>query len=253
MQLDLASLPVRTWRGVVDLLTPCQCLLCQAPVRDAASLCVFCWSKLAHVDEPVCQVMGTPFTYDQGAHAVSAAALALAPSWDRARAAVLFDDTSKRLVHALKYRDRQEAGLLMARMMLRAGRDLIAGADLIVPVPLYRWRLWTRRFNQSAHLAQSIARAAGKPFRPDLLIRRKPTQSQVGLDEAARRRNVKGAFAVPAAGAAALAGKRILLVDDVRTTGATADACAATFRQAGAEGVDLLTFALVLEPAKIHI
>ena len=187
MQLDLASFPARTWRGVVDLLTPCQCLLCRAPVRDAASLCVSCWGRLSHLDEPVCQVMGTPFAYDQGSTAVRAPALVLAPAWDRARAAVLFDDTSKRLVHALKYQDRQEAGLLMARMMRRAGRELIAAADLIVPVPLYRWRLWTRRFNQSAHLAQAIGRSAQKPFRPDLLIRRKPTRSQVGLDEAARR------------------------------------------------------------------
>ena len=110
-------------------------------------LCLGCWSALQHLDEPVCDALGTPFAYDQGEGALSAAALADPPLWDRARAAVIFDDTSARLVHGLKYRDRQEAGLLMARMMARAGRKL-READLILPVPLHRFRLWQRRFDQ---------------------------------------------------------------------------------------------------------
>lgn len=253
MAVNLVALPARAWRGMVDLLTPCQCLLCRTPVGEAASLCVPCWTTLQHLDEPVCQVMGTPFTYDQGPGAVSAAAIALAPAWDRGRAAVAFDDAARPLVHALKYQDQQEAGLLMARMMARAGRSLIVDADVVVPVPLYRWRLWKRRFNQSTYLAQAIARGAGKPYRPQLLIRQRPTRSQVGLSEAERRKNVKGAFAVTPEAARLIEGKRVLLVDDVRTTGATLEASAATLRGAGATAVDVLTFALVLEPARIHI
>lgn len=240
-------------RGVADILTPSQCLCCQVPVREPASLCVACWTRLHQLDDPVCNVMGTPFAYDQGPYAVSAAALADPPAWDRSRAAVAFDDASRPLVHALKYRDTLEAGLLMARMMTRAGRELISEAQLIAPVPLYRWRLWKRRYNQSAFLAQEIARIAHRPYRPDILIRQRATRTQVGLDMKARRKNVRGAFAVRAEAAPALEGKRVLLVDDVRTTGATMDACAETLRRAGAAQVDVLSFALVLEPTRLHI
>ena len=253
MQFHVAGLSALAWRKFADALTPSQCLSCGTPLGDPASLCIACWSLLQHLDDPVCDVMGTPFAYDMGPGAVSAAALTFPPAWDRSRAAVGFDEGSRKIVHALKYRDRQEAGLLMARMMARAGRGLMAEADMIVPVPLHRWRLWSRRFNQSAFLAQALARMAGKSYRPDLLVRRRATRSQVGLDEAARRKNVKGAFEVAEGQAAAVAGRRILLVDDVRTTGATAEACSAVLRAATASRVDVLTFALVLEPARTHI
>ena len=120
--------------------------------------------------------MGTPFAYDQGSGAVSAAALANPPPWNRARAAVAFDETSRVLVHGLKYHDTQESGLLMGRMMARAGRALLAEADLLMPVPLHRLRLWQRRFNQSGYLAQRLAECHGKPWRGDRLTRVKATR-----------------------------------------------------------------------------
>ena len=253
MQLSLSQLPARAWRGFVDLVTPSQCLGCGLPVGEPASLCIACWIKLQHLDEPVCDMLGTPFAYDQGPGTLSVAALANPPEWDRSRAAVLFDDASRGLVHGLKYEDRQEAGVLMARMMARAGRALIAEADMLLPVPLYRWRLWQRRFNQSAFLAHEIARISAKPWRADVLLRAKRTKSQVGLDHAARRKNVKGAFNVVPGAVAAVAGRNLLLIDDVRTTGATAEACALVLKAAGAAKVSLLSFALVQAAAKIHI
>ena len=253
MELTLTMAASRLWRGVVDVLTPSQCLVCRAALREPASLCVGCWGSLTHLDDPVCDMLATPFAYDHGAGALSPAALANPPPWDRARAAVAFDDASRTLIHDLKYNDRQEAGLLMARMMARAGRSLLSEADIIVPVPLYRRRLWQRRFNQSAHLAGELSRLAGKPWRGDILLRRRRTRSQVGLDLAERRRNEKGAFEVTPDGAARIAGRTVLLVDDVRTTGATSGACAEALKGAGAARVSLLSFALVLTPAKIHI
>lgn len=253
MPLSLSQLPARAWRGFVDLVTPSQCLGCGLPVGEPASLCIACWIKLQHLDEPVCDMLGTPFAYDQGPGTLSVAALANPPEWDRSRAAVLFDDASRGLVHGLKYEDRQEAGVLMARMMARAGRALIAEADMLLPVPLYRWRLWQRRFNQSAFLAHEIARISAKPWRADVLLRAKRTKSQVGLDHAARRKNVKGAFIVVPGAVAAVAGRNLLLIDDVRTTGATAEACALVLKAAGAAKVSLLSFALVQAAAKIHI
>lgn len=253
MDVQFSQLAARTWRGVVDMLTPSQCLGCGMPLSDPASLCVPCWAKLQHLDDPVCDMLGTPFAYDQGPEILSAAALANPPAWDRARAAVTFDDAARGLIHALKYNDRQEAGLLMARMMARAGRLLMAEAEIILPVPLYRWRLWQRRFNQSAFLAKQLAASSGKPWRGDLLLRQRRTRSQVGLDLAARRKNVKGAFVIAPGQQVGVAGRSILLVDDVRTTGSTAEACAACLKEAGAAKVTLLTFALVLAPTKIHI
>ena len=172
----VTQFPRRLWRGVVDFITPPRCLACRVPVGEPASLCASCWPSLRQIDEPVCEVMGTPFAYDQGSGAVSAAALANPPPWNRARAAVAFDETSRVLVHGLKYHDTQESGLLMGRMMARAGRALLAEADLLMPVPLHRLRLWQRRFNQSGYLAQRLAECHGKPWRGDRLTRVKATR-----------------------------------------------------------------------------
>ena len=218
-----------------------------------ASLCKSCWQKLTFLEDPLCDVLGLPFAYDQGEGSLSAQALADPPAWDRGRAAVIFDDAAKGLVHGLKYRDNTEAGLFMARMMARVGRDLVAQADLIMPVPLHRSRLWKRRFNQAAFLAQPIAQAAHKVFATDILLRSLPTRQQVGLKAEERRKNVRKAFQVPFEKQALISGKTILLVDDVRTTGATLAACSEALKKAGAARVFVLTFALVKEPHRMHI
>jgi len=243
----------RAGRWGLDWLIPPQCLACRAEVADASSLCVTCWSKLSFIEAPFCERLATPFPYEQGEDMVSAAALADPPLWDRARSALLFDDTARSLVHALKYRDRHEAGLLMARLMIRAGADIIKPADAVIPVPLYRWRLWRRRYNQSALLARKICRETGRAFRPELLRRLRPTRSQTGLDHEERRRNVRNAFTVPEESRTLVAGKSFVLVDDVRTTGATLEACAKALKAAGAAHVDVLTFALVPKPKQLHI
>jgi ComF family protein len=241
------------WRRLVDVVTPPLCLSCRVPVTEGASLCLACWQKLQFIDDPVCDVLGTPFAYDEGEGAVSPAAIANPPGWDRARAAVAFDEASKHLIHLLKYRDTQEAGLAMARIMAGAGRTLLAEADLILPVPLHRKRLWERRFNQAAVLAASLSVQAGKPWHADVLQRINPTTSQVGLTAEERRKNVRRAFDVPMDRRHVIDGKTVLLVDDVRTTGATASACAETLRKAGAAHIDVLSFALVLGPVRLHI
>ena len=240
-------------RGFVDFVTPPKCLSCRDDVQSGASLCTACWQKLTYLEDPQCDVLGLPFAYDQGVGSLSAQALADPPPWDRGRAAVLFDDAAKGLVHGLKYRDNTEAGLFMARMMLRAGRDLLAEADVVMPVPLHKSRLWQRRFNQAAFLAQPIALSANKIFATDILLRLQATRQQVGLKADERRKNVRKAFAVPFEKMALVAGKTILLVDDVRTTGATLAACSEALKKAGAARVFVLTFALVKEPHRMHI
>jgi ComF family protein len=241
------------WLDVVDWVTPPLCLHCQTAITRGAALCAICWQKLTFLDEPVCDALGIPFAFDEGEGALSPAAIADPPHWDKGRAAVAFDDRSKHLVHLLKYRDVQEAGLAMARMMVGAGRGLLAESEVIIPVPLHRLRLWRRRFNQAAFLALQIAGQTKLPCLTDVLLRQRPTTPQVGLDAVQRRRNVRTAFAVSPDHKESIEGKTVLLIDDVRTTGATCNACAAALKNAGAARVHVLSFALVLEPARLHI
>lgn len=212
-----------------------------------------CWGKLRHISDPVCDALGTPFEYDEGEGALSAAAISDPPPWSRARTAVAFDAHGGKLIHALKYNDRHEAAPVMARLMQLAGRKLIAEADIIVPVPLHRRRLWQRRYNQAALLAHALGRLSGKPVETETLVKTKATRQQVGLDADERRRNVSRAFAIDPERLHLISGRRVLLVDDVRTTGATATACTKTLLTAGAAHVDVLSFALVLEPVRPDI
>lgn len=241
------------WRSLADAVTPPRCLSCRKEVEDAAALCISCWSKIAFISEPVCDVLGTPFAYEQGEKAVSPAALADPPPWERARAAVAYDEASGSIVHSLKYADHLEASQFMAQQMARAGRRLIAEADVLVPVPLHRWRLWRRRFNQSALLAAALSQQCGKPWLAEALHRVKHGSPQVGRSAEERRTAVKRAFRVQGEEGGRISGQRVLLVDDVLTTGATAGACARALKAAGASHVDVLTFALVLGPKRPHI
>jgi ComF family protein len=193
----------------------------------------------------LCPVYGTPFAYQLGEDIVSAEALADPPPFRRARAAAIYGDIARSLVHHLKYHDRPELAQVMAIAMGRAGRTLIADCALIVPVPLYRWRLWQRRFNQAAALVACLASLSGLPHDPLVLQRVKPTRRQVGLSATQREENVRGAFRVPDSMRARIAAQPVLLVDDVYTSGATAKAATRALLRAGAAAVDVLTFARV--------
>jgi ComF family protein len=235
----------RTLRLIVDVALPQLCPACRAPV-DGAGLCPACWSKLSFIAPPYCERLGTPFAFDGGPGLLSMEAIADPPAYDRARAAVRYDDISSKLVHALKYGDRLDLAPTMGRWMANAGRALLAEADAMVPVPLHWRRQWARRFNQSALLAEVISKATGRQVAHGALKRVKATPQQVGLDKSGRARNVQGAFRVPAEGKAAVAGRRVVLVDDVLTSGATTDACARALLRGGAAAVDVLVFARVV-------
>jgi ComF family protein len=173
------------------------------------------------------------------------------PDYDRARAVARFDGVMRRLVHDLKFRDRHDARRLFGRWLAEAGAELLFSADLIVPVPLTRGRLLSRRFNQSAILALEVSRLTGVALDPLALRRTRRTRPQVGLTRPQRRQNVAGAFAVPPAHKARIAGANVVLIDDVITTGATAAACARALRRAGAARIDVLSLALVTDAAPV--
>jgi len=230
----------------LDLLYPPACLACRAAIAAHGGLCPACWRAMRFIEKPYCERLGIPFDSDGFSGTVSLEALADPPVFNRLRAAACFEGPARTLVHRLKYGDRLELAAPMARWMARAGEDLLNDADLLIPVPLHPRRLARRRFNQSVALAREVFRASSVPLETGLLTRVKPTPPQVGLNRRLRAANVKGAFAVAARREGALAGRRLLLVDDVATSGATLNAAAHALLRAGAERVDALVFARVV-------
>lgn len=247
--MELLARASGAWRGAfADVLFPPVCPGCRVAIGRPAAVCPECWKEIAFIEPPYCAVLGLPFAYDQGSGALSPQAIAEPPPFARLRAAVLYRNLAARLVASLKYGDRTDLAPLMAAWMARAGSELLADADVVVPVPLHPGRLWRRRFNQSAELARRIAKAReghALAYVPLALARVKPTPSQVGLGRAERLANVRGAFKVRPDRRAAIEGKRVLLVDDVFTTGATVASATRALKRAGADDVDVLTFARV--------
>jgi len=230
------------------MLLPPLCLACRSPVEGQGGLCGRCWWAIDFIEPPLCDRLGIPLPYSVGERIVSAAALADPPSYDRARAVARFGDVMRQLIHDLKFRDRHEGLKLFASWLAHAGRELLADAEVLVPVPLHVSRLWARRFNQAALLGRTLNVRTGIGFEPRALVRRRRTPSQVGLTLDQRRRNVAGAFVLSKRGEAGIRGRSVLLIDDVITTGATANACASALKQAGAERVDVLALGRVVDP-----
>jgi len=230
-------------RMVVDAVLPPRCLSCGETVGDPGALCAACFGGFTFIAAPMCRVCGLQLGTDAGDELMCGACIRARPDFDRARAVFVYDDASKGLLLRFKHGDRTDAAIHLARWMRRAGESLIDTCDVIVPVPLHRWRLLWRTYNQAALLANALSRLAGKPVVPDALLRFKPTPSQGGLGREARWRNVGGAFR--AQRAHAIRDKRVLLIDDVLTTGATAEACTRALLAEGARAVDVLVLGRV--------
>jgi ComF family protein len=240
-------------RGMLDLVFPPQTL--DEPGRPAQSggFSAAHWSRIAFLDGPVCDGCGLPFEFDQGPGVRCAACDAKPRVFSRARAACLYDEASREAILQFKHADRTDLAPLFARWLTRAAHELIAEAQVVAPVPLHASRLIRRRYNQAAEIARPLARTAGLAYLPDTLRRVRDTQGQGGRSASGRRRNVAAAFAVPAARARAVAGKRVLLIDDVMTTGATLEACSRALLAAGAARVDVAVVARVQPAASLHI
>jgi ComF family protein len=239
-------------RLALDIALPTLCVACREPVAGVG-VCAACWSKLSFIAPPYCPRLGIPFVYDPGPGLLSMEAIANPPAYARARAAVRYDDVARTLVHALKYHDRTDLAPAMGRWMARAGEELLAEADLLVPVPLHWRRGWSRRYNQSGALARVIEKQCGVAVAPDVLRRIRPTLQQIGLNRSQRASNVQGAFKAAEDRSAAIHGRRVVLIDDVLTSGATADACARALLRARAAQVDVLVFARVVDTHKAPI
>jgi ComF family protein len=221
-------------RALLNAVLPPRCAACGTTVEEGGALCPECWRGIRFLAPPACACCGYPFEYAVPDETLCAACTRQPPEFERARAVFAYDDASRGLVLAFKHADRTQDAPAFGRWLVRAGAELLPDADLIVPVPLHRWRLFHRRYNQSALLAQAVGRLSGRSVAVDLLVRRRRTRSQGRMSRLGRLRNVQGAFVVRDRWRGRLQGRRVLLVDDVLTTGAAA--------------VDVLTLSRVVRP-----
>ena len=234
----------------LDLLLPPRCAACDNPVSVQGQLCAACFGGTNFVTAPLCSGCGVPFVSAEqgGPEGLCPGCRAHAPLFGQARAALRYDDQARRLILPLKHGDRVELAQILAPMMVRAGAALLVRSDVLVPVPLHRRRLFERKYNQAAVLAYAVGRLAGRAVAPDALVR---TRRTAPLDEKSpeeRAREVAGSIVVRPSRVGLVAGRTVLLVDDVMTSGATANACAAALLEAGALAVDVLVAARVPDP-----
>jgi ComF family protein len=249
----IASALGRVARSLADIVVPPVCLACHTPLARQHEVCGACWRQIRFIRQPLCDRLGLPMPFGTGEGMVSAAAIANPPAYNRARAVAAYDGVMRELIHGFKYADRHDACLLFGTWLVSAAAPLLPGITMIVPVPLAWSRLVRRQFNQAAILAQETSRLTGLPYAPHVLRRIRATRSQVGLSRFERGRNVSGSFAVAPRHRARLQGASVLLIDDVITTGATVNACARVLLAAGAQRVDVLALALVVEASAITL
>ena len=242
--------------AVLDVLLPPRCPACGGSVVSTGALCAKCWAAINFIDGPVCRTCGLPFDYDEGVDVQCGVCLRDPPAYVAGRSVMHYGDACRDLILGFKHGDHTDAAPMFGGWLYRVGKPLLKRDMMVVPVPLHRWRLFSRRYNQSALLAQALVQFDKQsPARfsligkPDLLVRRKRTRTQGGLSARARRLNARGAFAVRPRYRNQLRGRDILLIDDVMTTGATLDACCKTLSKAGAASVSVLTLARVVRPA----
>jgi ComF family protein len=235
---------------VLDLLLPPRCVLCDQTVQVHGQLCGACFGQISFITAPFCARCGVPFASSSQADEEGAcpACRERPPVYHQARAALRYDDQARRLVLPFKHADRTELAPVLVSMMLRAGAALLARADVLIPVPLHRRRLYERKYNQAALLAQVLGRRAERLVLPDALVRTRTTASLDHKTAEDRAREVEGVFAPRPSRQGRLVGRAVLLIDDVMTSGATANACAATLLAAGATVVDVLVAARVPDP-----
>lgn len=236
-----------------DLVWPPRSLLSDRIVDRPGAIDAEHWARLNFLTPPWCAVCGFPFERAEDETALCGPCLAERPVFETARAPLAYDDEARRLVLDLKRSGRRDGLPVFAAWMAEAGRAALSEADLIVPAPLHWTRLLERRFNQSAWLAQALGRRSGKRVLVDALERRRRRKSQHGLSASQRRRNVAGVYRIGAGKGATVAGRIVILVDDVFTTGATVEACARALMRAKAQKVHVLTLARVVRPADVSI
>jgi ComF family protein len=245
-----AALAGSALRQIVDFALPARCPGCGIIVSESHSFCLNCWQSLTWLGEPCCVRCGLPFEFGSpGETAECGACLANPPRFDRLRAAVAYGEIARKVALKLKYGGRPAVAETMARFMARHQPPPSSAESLqslLVPVPLHRWRIWKRGYNQAALIATALSRRTGVPAAVDIIQRIRATPPLRGMNRRERALAVSGAFAIRDRDKAVIAGRRIVLVDDVYTSGATGDACSRMLKRAGAAEVHMICWARVI-------
>jgi ComF family protein len=230
-------------KGVIDIILPPRCPITGELVSNNGTLSSTFWSQLNFIQDPFCPTCGLPYSSREQAHHVCASCLMEPPSFTVARSALYYDDASRKLILTFKHADRTLLAPLLTQWLIQCAPNTLHDADYIIPVPLHRWRLLKRRYNQSAELARLLSKKLGIAYAPHMLRRRRNTDSQGHKNKTQRRKNVRGAFHILPHHKTQLAGKHVIVIDDVYTTGATLESCAKTLCHAGVTQITVLTLA----------
>jgi len=223
---------------ILNFLLPPHCPICHEKVIEPHAICGMCFSKLHFIGDNVCSVCGAPLPL-KGSK-ICGQCLQKKPAFNKAKSTLIYNETSKKLILPFKHSDHLELAPLIAKWMILCGKDLIQNRDIIMPVPLHKRRLFKRKYNQSAILSKIIAKQFCKDYQPSILQRIKNTPTQGHLNFKMRQKNIKGVFSV--VNSNKITDKKILLIDDVYTSGATLNECAKVLIKSGAKQVDCLTF-----------
>jgi ComF family protein len=251
--LQIKILLGKAGNGLLDFIYPPICVHCSTPIIKADSLCAKCWQELIPISEPLCPVLGLPFAVSLGANVLSAQAIANPPEFDRARSAFIYNDITHSVISKLKYGDRPEMAKFCAAIMAGAFAEILTGDPILVPVPLHPKRQRQRRYNQSTQLAKELGLLKGIKVAPMLVARVRETKQQVGLSAKMREKNVAGAFKVISDLIEVNVEQRIVIVDDVMTTGATLNAVTKSLKKAGYKKIDVISFARVVNQGEYII
>lgn len=233
-------------RPLLDFALPPRCAACGVIVSEPGTLCAACWSSIDFIGEPICETCGRDLPAMSGSGTLCGACLVQTPPYDRARSVMRYGDVARTMAHRLKYGRRLSLARVMAAHVARLLSAEARADGVLLPVPLHRWRIWSRGFNQSALIAAHIGRLTGLQVERDMLRRLRNTPPLHGLGARQRARTVRGAFALAPQAQSTLKGRTVILIDDIWTTGATATACARLLRRAGAARVEILCWARVV-------
>ncbi len=249
---DITHIPRQSMMRLFDIVLPPHSLISGQPlIHTSPEADTLLWKSLKFLDDPCCTACGYPFEYDQGVASLCPRCHAWPPAFDKARAAIVYEEASRKIILDFKHGGRTDGLKFFAHQLHRVGHDLLPKADLLIPVPLHKKRLRQRRFNQSALLARALSKASARPYATNILLRARNTPPQGAFTASGRRRNVAGAFHIRKQAGPEISGKTVILIDDVFTTGATLSACAKTLKNAGAKYVYALALMRVVRPLEI--